>query len=277
MFTILGSSGFVGRALKAHLIKLGEEVFCPGRDENITTGRHLGTVFYCIGMTANFRERPFDTVNAHVEKLMHILKNYQYEKLIYLSSTRLYLNSISSHESSDIIVRPKDREYVYNITKTLGENLTLSHKPGNFIVRLSNVLGPGMGSNNFIGSILKDAQASRSVEFQTPPSFAKDYIWIDDVVTALNSIISMCDTRIVNFASGKNITNSEIATWLKSRNVHIFFSDNDSSLKYPKINNMTFQDILNKPPSNGFNKLQNWFTENKSATLGDFLVGKENE
>ena len=157
MFTIFGSSGFVGQALKARLIALGNQVQCPERGENISINRNLGTVFYCIGMTANFRERPVDTVDAHVIKLTDILKNYNYDKLIYLSSTRIYLDAIEANESSKIIVQPKDPEYVYNISKTLGENLTLSNNSKNIVVRLSNVLGPGMGSRNFVGSILKEA------------------------------------------------------------------------------------------------------------------------
>ena len=66
-YTVLGASGFVGGALARVLREGGAQVCTPARGESLA-GRELGHVFYCIGMTADFRRWPFHTEigRAHV-------------------------------------------------------------------------------------------------------------------------------------------------------------------------------------------------------------------
>src|SRR5215204_2623584 len=89
MFTILGASGFIGSRLAKRLGALGLEYQGVGRHD-VLPAASLGNVIYCIGLTADFRSRPFDTVEAHVCKLLHVLRNCEFDLLLYLSSTRLY-------------------------------------------------------------------------------------------------------------------------------------------------------------------------------------------
>ena len=72
MFTVFGSSGYIGSHLVRHLIASGEEVATPMRGAPIGE-THLGHVVYAIGLTADFRTRPFDTMAAHVTRLADIL------------------------------------------------------------------------------------------------------------------------------------------------------------------------------------------------------------
>ena len=71
-YTVLGASGFIGSHVANLARREGHDVDCPGRDENLD-GRHLGHVIYSIGLTSDFRQRPHDTVTAHVTKLQEIL------------------------------------------------------------------------------------------------------------------------------------------------------------------------------------------------------------
>ncbi|MBV9064181.1 MAG: NAD-dependent dehydratase, partial [Methylobacteriaceae bacterium] len=87
--TILGASGFIGSNLRRAVQAAGLPCYAPGRAEALRTGP-LGTVFYCIGVTADFRTRPFDTVAAHVCRLSRVLQGCEFDALIYLSSTRVY-------------------------------------------------------------------------------------------------------------------------------------------------------------------------------------------
>jgi len=76
--TVLGGQGFIGRHLTRYLRGLGYEVWVPDRealDDYLKMPETtLGEVFYCIGLTADFRARPFDTVRAHVSLLADVLE-----------------------------------------------------------------------------------------------------------------------------------------------------------------------------------------------------------
>src|ERR1700716_982463 len=89
-FTVFGGTGFIGRHLVAHLRKNGRDVIVPPRDTEQMHGKSLGHVVYAIGMTGNFRNRPHETLQAHVYVLENLLKNTKFESWLYLSSTRVY-------------------------------------------------------------------------------------------------------------------------------------------------------------------------------------------
>src|SRR5919197_813364 len=64
--TVLGASGFIGGHLAKHFRALGYECLTPGRNEPSLYETDLGDVIYAIGLTADFRQRPLDTIEAHV-------------------------------------------------------------------------------------------------------------------------------------------------------------------------------------------------------------------
>src|SRR6476659_903845 len=88
-FTVLGAGGLIGSRLATSLARAGHEVFAPPRDHELN-GEPLGHVIYAIGVTADFRTRPFDTVAAHVCQLQKVLSEGHFDSLLYLSSTRVY-------------------------------------------------------------------------------------------------------------------------------------------------------------------------------------------
>ncbi len=94
-FTVLGATGYIGSRLVAHLQAQGHTVWAPARGDAEVFTRPLGHVMYCVGLTADFRTRPFDTVDAHVGLLAEVLRRAQFESLLYLSSTRVYMGAAS--------------------------------------------------------------------------------------------------------------------------------------------------------------------------------------
>ena len=48
MYTIFGSTGFIGKELSYYLKKKGKEVFLPNK-KKIKFKRNLGNVIYCVG------------------------------------------------------------------------------------------------------------------------------------------------------------------------------------------------------------------------------------
>jgi nucleoside-diphosphate-sugar epimerase len=209
-FTVLGATGFIGKNLTASLRRAGHDVWTPVRDDAAIFTRPLGHVFYCIGLTSDFRTRPFDTVRAHVGVLTEVLERTHFESFVYLSSTRVYAGSDSAIENQPLRVNPSDSSDLYNLSKLTGEALCLSSGKSNVtVIRLSNVIGEDPNSANFLFELIREALEGK-ILLQSDPNSAKDYIWIEDVVRLLPQIAINGKHRLYNVASGRNTSHQEI-------------------------------------------------------------------
>ena len=214
MITVLGASGFIGSRLVKRLEMLGCEHQSVHRHGPLPSGS-LGHLVYCIGLTADFRSRTFDTVEAHVCKLLEVLRRADFESLLYLSSTRLYAGADSTFEETAIRVAPVDPSDLYNASKLMGESLVLNCGRPTRVVRVSNVYGYDFGSDNFLSTIIKEALLRQKIVLHTSAESAKDYISADSVVDALIWIATGGKERIYNLASGVNVSNNQLAETLK--------------------------------------------------------------
>lgn len=202
-WTVLGATGVIGRHLTAHLRAGGQTVYAPGRGEPGLYGRRLGHVIYAIGLTADFRTRPYDTVQAHVSLLAELLQRADFESLLYLSSTRVYAHAATGQEDTPLPMQTQDPSDLYNLSKLMGESLCLTGgRTGVRVARLSNVVGgEDRDSGNFLPSLVREARGGRIV-LQTAPDSVKDYIHIDDVAELLPRIATQGRERLYNVASG---------------------------------------------------------------------------
>lgn len=208
-FTVLGATGTIGTKLVAHLRGLNHQVQAPGREDARIFTRPLGHAIYCIGVTADFRTRPLETVEAHVCLLRRLLASAAFDSLTYLSSTRVYGGGSGAevNEDSALNVNSNNPSDLYNLSKLMGESLCLhggrSHVRA---VRLSNVVGGDTnGSQNFIPTLVDEARRGK-ITLQSDPDSAKDYIHIDDVVEMLSAIAERGRHRLYNLASGGQIS-----------------------------------------------------------------------
>lgn len=154
-FTIFGANGFIGSHLVNYLKQNNIPYFSPSRDDPTIFQQQLGHVIYCIGLTGNFRHRVVDTVQAHVCKLLDILTNTQFDSWLYLSSTRVYLNSENTQENAMLKVDPSQVDYLYNISKMMGESVCLANPPKVRIARLASVYGPNNAPHHFLNAVLR--------------------------------------------------------------------------------------------------------------------------
>jgi nucleoside-diphosphate-sugar epimerase len=211
--TIIGSKGFIGRHLIEYLQNHREEYFAPDRGDSSVYSHSLGNVIYCAGVTSDFRERPFDTVRAHISYLNELLEKGQFNSFLYLSSTRVYFHQSeysTGEEESTIPVVPHHPEELFNLSKLTGESLCLTvNRPNVRVARISNVCGNDFQSNNFLYSIIKDALLVRKITLRSTLDSAKDYISIDDVVRLLIQISRNGMSKVYNVASGFNISNRD--------------------------------------------------------------------
>ena len=209
--TVFGAQGFVGGRLVRHLRTEGWEVLALGRGDAPPAGQSLGHVFYCIGLTADFRTRPFDTIEAHVSLAAELLRTARFDSFLYCSSTRVYAGADEAVETGRIFVDPSDPSDLYNLSKLMGEAACLAlDRPEVRIARLSNVFGAEDASDNFLTSILTDAVRDGRIVLQSSPESAKDYVSVDDLAAALARIAAGGRERIYNVAAGRNTTHAEL-------------------------------------------------------------------
>lgn len=209
-FTVLGASGAIGSRLVKALRASGQDVMAPARDECSRLTGPLGHVIYAIGVTADFRSRALDTVEAHVCALTPLLRNAQFESFLYLSSTRVYGGQSQGAEDAALSVNPNDPSDLYNLSKLMGESMCLtSGRSGVRVARLSNVVGAeDADSSNFLPSLLRDARAGH-ITLRTDLASAKDYIHIDDVLDLLPRIACQGQHSMYNVASGQQVTHGQ--------------------------------------------------------------------
>lgn len=209
-YTVLGASGFVGRHLASALRDAGHQVITPARDAVTKLVEPLGHVIYCIGLTSDFRTRPFDTMRAHVSVLADVLERADFESLLYLSSTRVYGRSSTGTEETSLTVDVGDPSDLYNISKLAGESLCLSCARSDVrVARLSNVVGDAPDSDNFLFALIREALSGR-IELKSDLGSAKDYILLKDVLAVLPQIAASGRDRIYNVGSGVNLRHEEI-------------------------------------------------------------------
>ena len=182
----MGIEGWIGSALVSYLKSLGHSVLSVDRyslDRWIKSENPCGIIIYCIGLTSDFRQRPHDTVDAHVSLLSRVLQRPGAVGLCFLSSTRIYSDCTESYEDSAVCVDPLNPSDFYNLTKLLGESMVLnSSNENNKVVRLSNVVGPNQPIATFWGSLLADASIGRDVVIRQPELMAKDYVFLGEQI-----------------------------------------------------------------------------------------------
>lgn len=215
VFTVFGARGFIGSALVHHLKRTGHAVHAASRDGDWRR-RPLGNVIYAAGVTADFRTRPVSVGDAHVGLASRILAEAGFDTFLYLSSARVYQGSSLGREDAAFIVDPKERDQVYDLSKLAGEAICLnSGRSGVRVARLSNVVGPGDRSDNFLASVVR-AAIEGDVTLQTAADSAKDYVLLDDVVRLLPEISLRGQETVYNVASGMRISHRKILERLES-------------------------------------------------------------
>lgn len=249
-YSIIGSSGFIGSNIASFLENRGYKVLRIGRELSKVPVKSLGIIIYCAGY-GNCQQDPINVVDANVVYLSNILKNYFYDKIFYISSTRVYLDNDSGTESTDLKISMSDSRKLFNLTKLTAEAL-LEQEEKAIILRLSNVYGNAFKSPLFLPSIVRDAIKKKVINLYTTPNYAKDYINIE---TVCNAILMMSrkhklSYNLYNIASGENITSNQIVDYMiKKTEVTAIWHEISHEDYFPPISIQRLQNEIEYVPS----------------------------
>ena len=257
LFTILGSSGFIGKNLVNHLNNIGMEVHTPDVRRDDITKKNLGHVIYAIGDFV-YKKNTLNFIESHVGHLNQLLNNSNFESLLYCSSTRVYSGLKDTHEDTSLNLDPTNINNLYPISKVMAESICLSFdNPKIRIVRLSNVSGFNHTSNLFLPSIVRDAVDKKNITLQIKLESEKDYVHVDDVVKLLPEIVLNGKYRIYNVAKGENTTNQDIITKLqKITSCKLEVSENAKNYSFPKISTERVVSEFNFNPKSVLNYIE---------------------
>lgn len=236
-YTVFGASGFIGSELVSFLRNNNIEVYTPQRDDPEIYTQDLGIVIYCAG-NGDCGKNPLNVLNANTVLLSSIITRCNFTRLVYLSSTRVYINSMDSEESADLIVGGNDNRRLFNLTKLVAEELCLKSEKDCIIVRPSNVYGKAFSSPLFLPAITRDAITKGIVNMYVSPEYNKDYVSVHDVIDAIYFLSqNTLKHSIYNIASGINTRASEIAEILqKKTSCQIIWHDFRQEEKFPITN-----------------------------------------
>ncbi|NMV39280.1 NAD-dependent epimerase/dehydratase family protein [Ralstonia insidiosa] len=250
-YTILGASGFIGQHLARAIAAAGGTCFMPGRDAPEIFERDLGRVIYCIGLTADYRRRPLDTVQAHAGYLARVLEQARFDKLVYLSSTRLYDTLPPGTYAEETVLRmdPADPRHLYDLSKALGENLCLTTSGGRAsVARLSCVYAQAAGSPGFLSDVLARLRHTRTLHVDSSSGYVRDYIHVDDVVRALLRILDQPAPGIYNVACGENLSNRALADLLQTHGFTLTLARESAAQPAPVCDVAKLRHVLEVAP-----------------------------
>jgi len=235
-YTIFGANGFVGSELMRQLADTGQQATAVTRDAWPAPGSDLGHVIFSIGMTADFRQRLTETVEAQVVMLHRVLTSYRFRSFLYLSSTRVYAGAASTTEDSALVARPADPDHVYNISKMAGEALCLAQSsPAVRVARLSNLYGVRDTSQTFLNAVVREAAATGKVHIGQAAGSAKDYLAVEDAARTLLAISVHGRQRLYNIASGANTSHLDITSLLRQYGTDVSFAPGGPEVTFPPI------------------------------------------
>lgn len=203
MIKITGASGFIGEAVvdfcRSHSIPF------------IAYTRSKNTKNPLLSYISNYAEIPpggclihlgehntIATINSEIieeqHKTIRKLAKAEFDQILYVSSAAVYQQSPFPIKSDSEIY--SDSQYAKSKLANEAEVL----KAGGIVVRLSNVIGTNMSRQNVLSTIC-DQRDSAVIKVQNLKP-VRDYIWIDDVSSAIVKLALSKEKGIYNISTG---------------------------------------------------------------------------
>ena len=205
---IIGATGFIGRALCKKLEEKNEYSIIK-----VTRSKEPLFGFQTVD---NYQQSPTGDILIHLAEdadrarvngigdqyrkntgeVLESLLQKRYKKILYCSSSVVYGNNGKELYSENMATYAND---TYSTAKLENEERVL--QSDGIVARFSNVIGYGMSNKNVLSDILKQLSGKDSLKIRNVKPI-QDFIWIDDVVDAIVSLLKKNVSGIYNIGSG---------------------------------------------------------------------------
>jgi len=214
---VTGASGFIGSALvKSLQADLNFDVIPVCR----SNGDHNSI------LVEDYRDAPIGDVLIHLAEnpdrakvnrlgvkemeksvaVLDALMREGHQFVIYCSSAALYGDK--GRQQPYLETMPVVASDIYSQLKLLNEKKVV--RSGGAVIRLSNVVGPGMAESNVLSDILFQLSDNDPVVVRNSGP-VRDFVWVDDVVGGIIKVLKRKGAGIYNIGSGHGVSIHELA------------------------------------------------------------------
>jgi len=230
---ITGSSGFIGKNLKKYLSDEGFD--CIGVSRSARPGFHIvsdysdspcgDVLIHCAecsdrNWVNNFSE---DSYASDLTRTLNLLLDKNFSQVIYFSSSAVYGPNKGICSINDKVFS-YDK---YTEVKRNSENIVSG--VNGCILRLANIYGPGMSSDNVVSHIIKQLSNREKINLISGRP-VRDFLHILDLCFAVKEIIKSRITGKFNMGSGTGISIQNLAELilkLNKSNQKLIFSEKE--------------------------------------------------
>jgi len=230
---VTGTSGHIGGVIAAHLIEHDYEVVGVSRRLNSaarTVSRALsldlsspdageaiakavppcGAIVHAAAALDPDPLMPGVTLtNAFgTHQQLALGAQWEIESFVYLSSVPVIGRPVELPVTESHPAKPRS---VYHASKLYGEHLVRLASNCGASLRLSAPVGPGMDGRRILPAFVRRAVAGEPLEVAGDGSRGQDYVDARDIASAAEAAIERRATGLMNIASGRCVTNLELA------------------------------------------------------------------
>ena len=230
--TILGASGFIGKFLY-YKFSSNDQLSVTGYSRNscdllslkniqsALSSKMDGSAVVLAAAITRHRDNSYGSMIKNiqmVENVCDVISDNPIAHITFLSTVDVYGVNIDDKTEIDESFLPAPSDY-YSLSKITAELLLklfcVKRSIPLTILRLPGVYGPGDNFKSTIGLLTKNAFKHGRMILYNSGDNLRDFVYVDDVYKIIKSAIEQRKNVLVNVATGKSISISEIAAIIK--------------------------------------------------------------
>jgi CDP-glucose 4,6-dehydratase len=297
---VTGAFGFVGQWLVKELLKKGDRVIAISHDNmklvhnwktndisleqgDIRNYNFLQYIFYKYNIDTIFHlaaqalvsealENPYETMQTNIDGTVNLLecaRNYnKLNRIIIASSDKAYGNEKAPYDEST----PLNGRFPYDCSKSCEDLVSQSYRDTYnlpiSILRCGNIFGGGdFNWNRVFPEAIKSCYEQRPMDIRSDgKSMLRDYIYIEDVISAYLFISGLDSNEIVNVSYGGTKTVLSILKDVQNKTgIHILPNINNTAkceIDFQCLDSTYIRSLGWKPEfdyEKGVEKTVNWY------------------